>query len=102
MSTQQQLDLDAILRQGSLDTDGDVPTLRAAFNELMSRVPLPADVQRTPTTIAGVDGIEVSLPGGDLDKVILYFPGGVYVIGSAATSVGLVGELARHARVRAV
>ena len=48
MSRQQQEQLDAILRQGRLDTAGDVATLRAAFNELMARVPVPADVQHDP------------------------------------------------------
>ena len=44
MSRQQQDQLDAILRHGQLDTAGDVAILRAAFNELMAQVPVPADV----------------------------------------------------------
>src|SRR3984893_19534486 len=51
MSKQQQLELDAILRQGSLDLGADVPTLRAGFNELMGRVPVAGDVHQKPTTI---------------------------------------------------
>ena len=45
MSKEQQLQLDAILRQGRLDTAGDVQTLRAAFDELMARVPVAPDVR---------------------------------------------------------
>src|SRR6266850_595409 len=102
MSKQQQDQLDAILRQGQLDTAGDVAILRAAFNELMARVPVPADVQHRPTSIGGVGGVEVTVQGGDADNVILYFHGGVYVIGTAAASVPLVSELARRTGAKAL
>jgi epsilon-lactone hydrolase len=102
MSKQQQLELDAILRQGSLDLGADVPTLRAGFNDLMARVPVAGDVHQKPTTIGGVGAVEVTIQGTDAAKVILYFHGGVYVIGSAATSVPLVGDLARRTGAKAV
>ncbi|MDX6234540.1 MAG: epsilon-lactone hydrolase [Nocardioidaceae bacterium] len=102
MSRQQQDQLDAILRQGQLDTAGAVATLRAAFNELMARVPVPPDVQHRPTTIGGIDAIEVTIQGGDADNVILYFHGGVYVIGTAAATVPLVGDLARRTGAKAL
>jgi epsilon-lactone hydrolase len=101
MSKQQQLELDAILRQGRLDTAGDVPTLRAAFDQLMSYVQVPADIQQKPTTIGGVGAIEVTIDGTANEDVILYFHGGVYVIGTAAASVALVGELARRTGAKA-
>jgi monoterpene epsilon-lactone hydrolase len=102
MSKEQKLALDGVLRQGGLDLQADVPTLRAAFNELMARIPPPGDVQQSPTTIGGVSAIEVTAPGADADAVILYFHGGVYVIGSAATSVPLVAELARRTGARVI
>jgi monoterpene epsilon-lactone hydrolase len=102
MSKEQQLQLDAILRQGQLDFRSDVPTLRAGFNELMSRVPPAGDIHRKPTTIGGVGAIEVTIDGTDSTNAILYFHGGVYVIGSAATSVPLVGDLARRTGAKAV
>jgi epsilon-lactone hydrolase len=102
MSKEQKLALDAVLSQGGLDLQADVPTLRASFNELMARIPVPDDVQQRPTTIGGVGAIEVTLPGADADAVILYFHGGVYVIGSAATSVPLVSDLARRTGAKAV
>jgi acetyl esterase/lipase len=102
MSRQQQDQLDAILRQGGLDTAGDVPTLRAAFNELMERVPVAAYIQQKPTTVGGVDAIEVTIDGTASDNVILYFHGGVYVIGTAVASVSLVGDLARRTGAKAV
>jgi epsilon-lactone hydrolase len=102
MSKQQQLQLDAILRQGGLDTSADVPTMRAAFSELMAAVPVAPDVQQSPVEIGGVAGIEVTIEGNRSDNVILYFHGGVYVIGSAAATVSLVGDLVRRTGSKAI
>jgi epsilon-lactone hydrolase len=102
MSKEQQLQLDAILRQSGLDTSADVPTLRAAFSELMARVPVPADVQQKPIEIGGVAGLEVTIGGNETENVILYFHGGVYVIGYAAATVPLVGDLVRRTGTRAI
>lgn len=102
MSREQQAQLDAILRQGGLDTAGDVTTLRAAFNELMSHVPVAPDIQQRPLNIGGVDAIEVTVAGSSADNVVLYFHGGVYVIGTAAATVPLVGDLARRTGTTAV
>jgi acetyl esterase/lipase len=104
MSKEQKLALDSVLRQGGLDLQADVPTLRASFNEQMARIPTPDDVRRRPTAVGGVSAIEVTAPGADADAdaVILYFHGGVYVIGSAATSVPLVAELARRTGARVI
>ena len=102
MSKDQQSQLDAILRQGRLDTAGDVQTLRTAFNELMALVPVAPDVQQNPVEVGGVPGVEVTMQGNQAENVILYFHGGVYVIGTAAASVPLVSELARRAGAKAI
>jgi acetyl esterase/lipase len=102
MSKQQQLELDAILRQGSLDLEADVPTLRAAFDALMARVPVPPDIEHEPTTIGGVGALDVRIQGTDAAGVILYLHGGVYVIGSAAGTLPLVGDLTRRTGARAL
>ena len=102
MSKQQRLALDATVRQGHLDLEADVPTLRSSFEALMAYVPVPEDVEQTPVTLGGVNGIEVTIRGAAPSNVVLYLHGGVYVIGSAATSVALVGDIARRARVRAI
>jgi acetyl esterase/lipase len=60
------------------------------------------DVQQKPTTIGGVDGIEVTIEGSATDNVILYFHGGVYVIGTAVASVPLVSEVVRRAGTKAI
>ena len=102
MSKEQQFQLDAILRQGGLDTSADVPTLRAAFSELMSRVPVAPDIQQTPVEIGGVSGVEVAIEGNAADDVILYFHGGVYVIGYASATIPLVGDLVRRTGTKAI
>ena len=102
MSKEQQSQLDTILRQGGFDTAADVASVRAAFTALMAQVPVPADVLQKPTEIGGIGGIEVTLPGNESERVILYFHGGVYVIGSAATSVPLVADLVRRTGVNAI
>jgi acetyl esterase/lipase len=102
MSRQQQRELDATLRQGRFDTGGDVQTLRAAFNELMAQIPVAPDVLQNPVEIGGVAGVEVAIQGNEAEDVILYLHGGVYVIGSAASSVPLVGDLVRRTGAKAI
>lgn len=102
MSKEQQRQLDATLRQGEFDPSADVQTLRAAFNALIAQVPVAPDVRQNPVEIGGVPGIEVTVQGDGAENVILYFHGGVYVIGSAAASVPLVSDLARRASARAI
>jgi acetyl esterase/lipase len=102
VSKQQQLDLIATLRQGHLDLGAGVATLRVALDDLMARIPVAGDVEHVPTTIGGVDAVDVTIRGVDTADTILYFHGGVYVIGSAAQTVPLVSDLARRARAKAV
>jgi epsilon-lactone hydrolase len=102
MSKEQQAQLDGILRQGGIDTSADVPTMRTAFRDLMAQVPVAPDVQQISVVTGGVPGLEVTVDGREPETVILYFHGGVYVIGSAAATVPLVGDLARRTSSRAV
>jgi epsilon-lactone hydrolase len=101
MSRQQQADLDANLRLGGIDLTADVPTLRAGLDALMARIPVAGDVDKQPITVGGVSASEVSIRAADATNVILYFHGGVYVIGSAASSVPLVSDLARRTDAKA-
>jgi epsilon-lactone hydrolase len=102
MSRQQQRELIATLQQGQLDFRADVATLRVALNDVMARIPVANDVHHVPTTIGGVNAVDVTIRGIDTANTILYFHGGVYVIGSAAQSVPLVSDLARRAHAKVV
>ena len=102
MTKEQQSQLDAILRQGRLDTAADAVSVRAAFDAFTAQAPAPADVQQKRVELGGVAGIEVTIAGNETDNVMLYFHSGVYVIGSAMATVPLVGELVRRTGVRAI
>src|SRR5690242_12886901 len=82
MTKQQQLQLDAMLRQAPFDPEADVATLRTGFDDAMRAIPIAADVQRSPLTLGGVPAIEVTVGDSNPANVVLYFHGGVYVIGS--------------------
>jgi epsilon-lactone hydrolase len=101
MSAEQWQLLDATLRDGQIDLQADVETLRAGFEEVMAGIPLAEDVKQQTVILGGVSAVEVTIADGDSEKVILYFHGGVYVIGSAASSVPLVSDVARHVGARA-
>lgn len=102
MSKQQQLELDATLRQGAFDPKGEVAELRSGFEALMRTIPIPSDVRKTSTAVGGVNVVEVTVDGIDSANVILYFHGGVYVIGSADSSAPLVADLARRTNAKVI
>jgi epsilon-lactone hydrolase len=54
------------------------------------------------TTLGGIPVVSIDVPGTDPDDVILYFHGGAYALGTAATSVGLASELGRKASTKVV
>jgi epsilon-lactone hydrolase len=102
MSEQQKADLDAMLRHGTLDLTADLATLRPSFEELMRYVPIAEDVRRTEIDLGGVGAVDVSIEGAASADVILYFHGGVYVIGSAGATVPLVANIARRTNAKVV
>jgi monoterpene epsilon-lactone hydrolase len=102
LSKQQQVELDAMLRRAPFDPRGDVAALRSGFEALMQGIPVPGDVSKTATAVGGVNAVEVTIDGLDSPDVILYFHGGVYVIGSAASSVPLVADLSRRTKARVI
>jgi monoterpene epsilon-lactone hydrolase len=102
MSQEQRANLDATLRQAPFDLSGDLAALRAGFDEVMSHIPVADDVRKTRVDLGGVGAVEVSIDGTDSSNVILYFHGGVYVIGSADATVPLTSDLARRSSAKVV
>jgi epsilon-lactone hydrolase len=90
------------MRQAPLNLNGDLTSLRSDFEEVMRHVPIPDDIHRTDIDFGGVSAVQVSIDGADSSNVVLYFHGGVYVIGSAAASVPLVADLSRRTNSRIV
>ena len=96
MSTEQQETLDAILRQSAIPVDSDVGEQRRLLRELTSAQPLPADVTVTSAKLGGVPTAEITVDGVEPRHVVLYFHGGVYVLGDAFSAAGLASQVARR------
>ena len=102
MSEQQKAQIDATLRQAPFDLLGDLMALRTGFEEVMRRVPVGGDIRKSEIEVGGVDAVEVAVDGNDSANVILYFHGGLYVIGSANASLPLAADLARRTSAKVV
>jgi acetyl esterase/lipase len=102
VSTEQQEVLDAILRQGALPVDSDVDEQRRRLRELASAQPLPADVTVTAAALGGVPTAEITIDGIPSRSVVLYFHGGVYVIGDAFLAAGLASQIGRRTRAKVI
>jgi len=99
MTQQQREAVAGMLRASPFDPAGDLREQRPLFDQMIAAAPVPADVVTTPGQLGGVPVIHVDIPGTTTSGVIVYFHGGFFAIGSAASSVGLAADLARHARM---
>jgi epsilon-lactone hydrolase len=104
VSTEQAENLDAILRQSPFPFDSDVSEQRRLLREFASAQPLPAEVTVTPAVLGGVPTAEITLDRVEPRHVVLYFHGGVYVIGDAFQAADLASQVGRrtHAKVISV
>jgi monoterpene epsilon-lactone hydrolase len=104
VSTEQQETLDAILRQSAFPADSDVNEQRRLLRELLSAQPLPAEVTVTAAELGGVKTAEITVDGIEARHVVLYFHGGVYVMGDAVLAADLASQVGRrtHAKVISV
>src|ERR1700760_3160064 len=102
MSTEQQEILDAILRQSAFPADSTVNEQRRRLRELASAQPLPADVTVTAATLGGIPTAEITIDGIPPRHVVLYFHGGVYVIGDAFLAAGLAAQIGRRTRAKVI
>ena len=102
MSAEQRESLDAILRQSAFPADIDLNEQRRLLRELISAQPLPADVIVTAATLGGVPVAEVTVDGVEPRHVVLYFHGGVYVLGDAVQAAGLAAQIGRRTRAKVI
>jgi acetyl esterase/lipase len=96
VSAEQRETLDAILRQSAFPADSDVIEQRRLLGELLSAQPLPADVTVTTAALNGVPTAEITVDDVEPRHVVLYFHGGVYVLGEAVQAAGLAAQIARR------
>jgi acetyl esterase/lipase len=94
--------LEELLRDSPLDLGGGVREQRQIFEEMLSARPQAADVTTTAASLGGVPVVVIDVAGTSADEVILYFHGGAYAVGTAASSVGLASGLGRHAGARVI
>jgi monoterpene epsilon-lactone hydrolase len=102
VSRQQRDDLDEMLRAAPLDLGGDVNEQRIIFEEMMAANPIAVDVETSAGSLGAIPVVIVDVAGAGSEAAILYFHGGAYAIGSAASSVGLASDLARRAGTRLI
>ena len=102
MSTEQRENLDAILRQSAFPAGSDVGEQRRLLAELLSAQPLPAGVTVTAAELGGVPAAEITVGGIEPRHVVLYFHGGVYVMGDAFLAAGLAAQIARRTRAKVI
>src|SRR5260370_37449721 len=100
MSAEQRENVDEILGQSAFPADIDVNEQRRLLRELISAQPLPAEVTVTTTTLGGVPAAEITVDGVEPRHVVLYFHGGVYVLGDAFQAAGLAAQVGRRSRAR--
>ena len=102
MSTEQRASLDAILRQNVFPFEADVSEQRRLLKELSSAQPLPAGVTVAAGALGGVPTAEITIDGIEPRHVVLYFHGGVYVIGDAFQPAGLASQVGARTRAKVI
>jgi acetyl esterase/lipase len=102
VSTEQRDNLDAILRQSAFPAGLDVAEQRRQLRELLSAQPLPAEITVTAAVLGGVPVAEITVDGIEPRHTVLYFHGGVYVLGDAAQAAGLASQIGRRTRATVI
>jgi epsilon-lactone hydrolase len=97
MSREQRAKIDAMLRrQPRGERPESIEAFRAGFRATMARAIVPDGLRTTDTTLGDRPALQIEPvdgPGGGAGT-ILYFHGGVWVLGSPETALSLTGNLA--------
>src|SRR5439155_23439992 len=72
------------------------------LRELLSAQPLPAGVTVTAAALGGVPTAEITIGGIEPRHVVLYFHGGVYVIGDAFQAADLASQVGRRTAAKVI
>ncbi len=96
----------ALLRQqgalGSGEAEIDVAAMRLGMEGMTATSVLPEGTQCEPVDAGGVSAEWIEGPDIDRGRVLLYFHGGGYVVGSIATHRAMVAQIAAQAGMRAL
>jgi monoterpene epsilon-lactone hydrolase len=96
VSTQQAENLEAILRQSAFPPGTSISEQRRLLKELVSAQPLPSDITVTPAELGGVPTAQITISGIEPRHTVLYFHGGVYVLGDAVQAAELASQVGRR------
>jgi epsilon-lactone hydrolase len=102
VSTEQQAMVDGILRQSAFPVGSTAQEQRQLLRAALSAQPLPADLTVTAGTLGGVPTAEITIAGIEPRNVVLYFHGGVYVIGDAFLAADLASQIGRRVRANVI
>jgi epsilon-lactone hydrolase len=102
VSAEQRETVEAILRRSAFPADSSVEEQRQLLRDAVSAQPLPADVTVTAATLGGVPTAEITVDGVEPRHVVLYFHGGVYVIGDAFLAADLASQVGRRAQAKVI
>ena len=102
MSTEQQAMVDGILRQSAFPVGSTAQEQRQLLRAALSAQPLPADLTVTAGTLGRVPTAEITIAGIEPRHVVLYFHGGVYVIGDAFLAADLASQVGRRVRAKVI
>jgi len=102
VSTEQRENLEAILRQSAFPVGSSVDEQRRLLREAVSAQPLPADVTVAAAALDGVPTAEITVDEIEPRHVVLYFHGGVYVIGDAFIAADLASQVGRRTQAKVI
>src|SRR6201999_801906 len=91
-----------ILRQSAFPPDSSVDEQRAHLRALLSAQPLAPEIAVTAATLGGVPVAEVTVDGVQPRHIVLYFHGGVYVMGDAFLAADLASQVARRTQAKVI
>jgi epsilon-lactone hydrolase len=102
VSTEQQAMVDGILRQSAFPVGSTAQEQRQLLRAALSAQPLPADLTVTAGTLGAVPTAEITIDGVEPRHVVLYFHGGVYVIGDASLTADLASQVGRRTGAKVI
>jgi monoterpene epsilon-lactone hydrolase len=111
VSKEQRENLEAILRQSAqsaftADSDDNVVDVvneqRRQLRKFLSAQPLPADVTVTAAALGDIPTAEIMVDGVEPRHIVLYFHGGVYVMGDAFLAAGLASQVGRRTGAKVI